>query len=70
MIVAQLAEAEVVLMPGTAADVDALIVPADMSQAVPYVPEIIKRLRTAFAGPGSIVTELTRVKVEPEMEYK
>ena len=34
----------------TAADVEALIVPADMSQAVPYVPAIIKRLRTAFAG--------------------
>ncbi|MDF1579640.1 MAG: uroporphyrinogen decarboxylase [Desulfuromonadales bacterium] len=34
----------------TAADVDALIVPADMAQAVPYVPAIIKRLRTAFTG--------------------
>ncbi len=34
----------------TAADVDALIVPEDMAQAVPYVPAIIKRLRVAFEG--------------------
>jgi uroporphyrinogen decarboxylase len=34
----------------TAADVEALIVPEDMSKAVPYVPAIIQRLRTAFAG--------------------
>ncbi|PLX92605.1 MAG: uroporphyrinogen decarboxylase [Desulfuromonas sp.] len=34
----------------TAADVDALVVPEDMSQAVSYVPEIIKRLRVAFEG--------------------
>lgn len=34
----------------TAADVDALIIPEDMAQAVPYVPAIIKRLRAAFAG--------------------
>ena len=34
----------------TAADVDALIVPEDMATAVPYVPAIIKRLRTAFEG--------------------
>ena len=34
----------------TAADVEALIVPADMSQAVPYIPEIIQRLRTALTG--------------------
>ncbi|MDY0398756.1 MAG: uroporphyrinogen decarboxylase [Desulfuromonas thiophila] len=32
------------------ADVDALIVPADMAQAVPYVPAIIQRLRKAFEG--------------------
>jgi len=34
----------------TAADVDALIVPEDMSKAVPYVPAIIQRLRKAFEG--------------------
>jgi uroporphyrinogen decarboxylase len=34
----------------TAADVDALIVPDDMAQAVPYVPAILKRLRTAYDG--------------------
>jgi uroporphyrinogen decarboxylase len=34
----------------TSADVDALIVPEDMAEAVPYVPQIIKRLRTAFTG--------------------
>jgi len=34
----------------TAADIDALIVPEDMAEAVPYVPEIIKRLRVAFEG--------------------
>jgi uroporphyrinogen decarboxylase len=34
----------------TAADVEALILPDDMAQAVPYVPEIIKRLRVAFEG--------------------
>jgi uroporphyrinogen decarboxylase len=34
----------------TAADVDALIVPDDMAQAVPYVPAILKRLRVAFEG--------------------
>ncbi len=34
----------------TAADVDALVVPEDMGQAVSYVPEIIKRLRVAFEG--------------------
>lgn len=32
----------------TAADVDKLVVPEDMSKAVSYVPEIIKRLRVAF----------------------
>ena len=34
----------------TAADVDALVVPDDMATAVPYVPAIIQRLRTALAG--------------------
>ncbi|HKJ04954.1 MAG TPA: uroporphyrinogen decarboxylase [Geopsychrobacteraceae bacterium] len=34
----------------TAADVDALIVPENMAEAVSYVPEIIKRLRVAFEG--------------------
>jgi uroporphyrinogen decarboxylase len=34
----------------TAADVEALILPDDMAQAVPYVPAIIKRLRTALTG--------------------
>lgn len=34
----------------TAADVDALVVPEDMAQAVSYVPAIIKRLRVAFEG--------------------
>ncbi len=34
----------------TAADVDALIVPEDMAEAVSYVPDIIKRLRRAFEG--------------------
>ena len=34
----------------TAADVDALVLPDDMATAVPYVPEIIKRLRVAFEG--------------------
>ncbi len=34
----------------TAADVDALTVPEDMGQAVPFVPEIIKRLRVALEG--------------------
>jgi len=34
----------------TAADVDALVVPEDMAEAVSYVPAIIKRLRTAFEG--------------------
>ena len=34
----------------TAADVDALVVPDDMSEAVSYVPAIIKRLRVAFEG--------------------
>ena len=34
----------------TAADVDALVVPEDMAQAVSYVPDIIKRLRVAFEG--------------------
>jgi uroporphyrinogen decarboxylase len=34
----------------TRADVDALVVPEDMAKAVPYVPAIIKRLRTELAG--------------------
>lgn len=34
----------------TAADVDALVVPEDMAEAVPYVPAIIKLLRKAFEG--------------------
>jgi uroporphyrinogen decarboxylase len=34
----------------TAKDVEALILPEDMAQAVPYVPAIIKRLRLAFEG--------------------
>jgi uroporphyrinogen decarboxylase len=34
----------------TAADVDALVVPEDMAEAVSYVPAIIKRLRKAFEG--------------------
>ena len=34
----------------TAADIDALIVPENMAEAVSYVPEIIKRLRVAFEG--------------------
>lgn len=34
----------------TAAEIDALTVPESMAEAVPYVPDIIKRLRTAFAG--------------------
>ncbi|NCO50919.1 MAG: uroporphyrinogen decarboxylase [Deltaproteobacteria bacterium] len=34
----------------TAGDVDALVVPEDMAQAVPYIPEILQRLRAAFAG--------------------
>ena len=34
----------------TAADVDALIVPESMADAVSYVPAIIKRLRIAFEG--------------------
>ncbi len=34
----------------TAADVDALIVPENMAEAVSYVPAIIKRLRIAFEG--------------------
>ncbi|PLX88817.1 MAG: uroporphyrinogen decarboxylase [Desulfuromonas sp.] len=34
----------------TAADVDALVVPDNMADAVSYVPEIIKRLRVAFEG--------------------
>jgi len=34
----------------TAADVDALVVPENMAEAVSYVPAIIKRLRTAFEG--------------------
>jgi len=34
----------------TAADVEALIVPDDMAQAVSYVPAIIQRLRVAFDG--------------------
>ena len=34
----------------TAADVDALVIPEDMAQAVSYVPAIIKRLRVAFEG--------------------
>ncbi len=33
-----------------AADVDALVVPEDMAAAVPYVPAIISRLRTALDG--------------------
>jgi len=34
----------------TAADVDALIVPEDMAQAVPFVPAIIKSLRSSLEG--------------------
>ncbi len=34
----------------TAADVDALVVPENMAEAVSYVPDIIKRLRVAFEG--------------------
>jgi uroporphyrinogen decarboxylase len=34
----------------TATDVDALVVPEDMAEAVSYVPAIIKRLRVAFEG--------------------
>ena len=34
----------------TAADVDALVIPENMAEAVSYVPAIIKRLRVAFEG--------------------
>jgi uroporphyrinogen decarboxylase len=34
----------------TRADVEALVVPEDMGAALPYIPDIIKRLRKAFEG--------------------